>query len=503
MPLNPMYAGENQLQAINHKATAIERETGIEVVRCHLGNPTGPQFEASNQLLAEHYKKRGTDPNSRGYADVAGDAGARLGIAKALCRINRLTDNALDEKNIIGVSGGTGALNVALAIFSNPKSSNTPTVLVADPFYPPWKNIAERVNCDFATFPLRKQDSYLLNEKILSEKIQSIIREKPNSDVILVYHYPNNPTGKTLTEAESIQIGHTLNNLCKKFPNLKLVQEDLYLATTTPELGIHTPLAHLDNNARNNAIWLHSPSKMGHQRDRAAVIAAFNPELLVHLRGATSFDILGTSTPALMATANTLMHIAQGGVDAIDAKTSRSDNHRFVTSRYYQERLKVVYEGLKDIENTTGNSLLADGLPKGAYYLYPSFELLKGKPIPEALLPAFNDKKTFDNADDVTNALANAHLLGLRPMTVASGTLFTNDPSTMSLRISTVDPNIENLRAGANTIKGLVQKTLGIELGASFLDIDKLKKQSNQRSKPPFRWDKRVEGRGREWGINP
>ncbi len=460
-------------------------------------------------MLAEYYQKRGSDPRARGYADVAGDEAARLGIARALCKINRLPDNCLDQRNIIGVTGGTGALNVALSIFCDHKSAVPTTVLVSDPFYPPWQSIAERLYCDFDTFPLREQDGYLPNENVLKGKLRTLTTRKRGGTILLIYHYPHNPTGKTLTHAEAIQVGQTLSRLCAEFLNLILVQEDLYLATTAVELGIYTPLAYLSEQAKQRTVWLHSPSKMGHQRDRAAVVAAFDQQLLLHLRGATSFDILGTCTPALMATANTLMHIAQGGLEPIDDKDSDQDNHRFVTARYYQERLGAFYKVFKEIEQATGKKLLPEGIPKGAYYLYPSFDLLRGKNIPELLLPVFSGKSKFENADDVAVALANAHLLGLRPITVASGTLFTRDAHTMHLRISTVEPDIENLRAGANTIKGLVQKTLSIELNASFYAPYELRQhygagpQKSQRLKPPFRWTRRKNGSGREWTLNP
>ncbi len=118
--LNPLYAGENQLQAINHRAAAIERDTGVSVVRCHLGNPLGPQFKGTNQLLSHYYDGREERPGERGYTDVAGEENILAAIAFALTKINRLPEGSITGKNIIGVNGGTGALNVALSIFTDP-----------------------------------------------------------------------------------------------------------------------------------------------------------------------------------------------------------------------------------------------------------------------------------------------------------------------------------------------------------------------------------------------
>jgi aspartate/methionine/tyrosine aminotransferase len=474
-----IYTRENPLQAMNATAAAIEKETGIAVINGHLGNPTAPQFAGTNRVLSQYYAARADAPMNTGYANVVGHEDWRRIIANALTRINRLPKGEIDQNNIIGANGGTGALNVAFQIFKNP------TILVADPFYPPWMEISTHTKEQkIETYDLRREDSYLLNEDILSKKIEEATAKNPDAPVVLIYHYPHNPTGKTLTEDEAKTVGERLNHLCKKHPNLYLVQEDLYLATTASDMGIYTPLPHLDETAKARTLWIHSPSKMGHAQDRGAVIAAFNPVILKHLRGCTSFDTLGASHPSLLATANTLAEIATGGVEARGAHSSRDDNYRFQVADFYQDRLKIVADGIKDIEQKLGVSILPDGAPKGTYYLFPSFEFLKGKAIPEELAPAFNGKATFENADDVTTALKNAHLLGLQPITVGSGTLFTKNKDTMNFRLATIEPDIEMMHGAVNTLRGLAQKVMGQELGAYFHTLDELKE--NHPAPPPI-----------------
>ncbi len=295
-----------------------------------------------------------------------------------------------------------------------------------------------------------------------------------------MYHYPHNPTGKALTKEEAESVAKALNNLCKKHDDLVLIQEDLYLATTKKEMGIYTPLPYLRDEAKDRVIWLHSPSKEGHPQDRGAVMGAFNKDIVKHLRGAISFDALGASTPGLFTTACTLIAIAQGGVDGWkdEPKTSpmRKNNYRFEKADYYQERLRIVHGGLKDIETALNTRIgvaetklfrgNGDGMPQGTYYLYPDFSFLQGQPIPQELQGVCSGNAIFKNSDDITMALANAHLIGLQPMTVASGTLFEKDnPSVMTLRISTVDPDINAMNGAVNTLKGFVQKTMGIDLG--------------------------------------
>jgi aspartate/methionine/tyrosine aminotransferase len=466
--LRNLYTRENALQAINATAAKIEKETGIEVIRCHLGNPLGPQFEASNQVAADYYKTRSQTPTSRGYADVVGPANIRQVIANALTRINRLPPGSINKDNIRGITGGTGALNVAMSIFDDP------TVLVSDPFYPPWMEVADHTQRRIETFNLRQQDDHLLNREIIEKTINDVDALHPGKPIVLIYHYPHNPTGKTLTEAEAKATAHTLNALCAAHPNLYLVQEDLYLATTASDMGIYTPLAHLDDNAKKHTMWLVSPSKMGHAQDRGAIIAAFDKELLHHLRGAVSFDMLGPTHPSLLITANTLVEIADGGLEPFGAAGSRPDNFRYKVADYYQDRIKIVADGISDIEAKLGTKML-DSAPKGAYYLYPSFEFLQGKEIPKELLPVFGSKIIFENADDVALALQNAHLIGLQPVTVASGSLFTDKTDTMHVRIATVEQGINKMHGLVNTLRGLAQKVTGVDLKAEFHKKDCLK----------------------------
>lgn len=466
-----IYTRENPLQAMNATAAAIEKETGIAVIKGHLGNPTAPQFADTNRVLSQYYAARADAPMNTGYANVVGHEEWRRIIARALTRINRLPKGSISEDNIIGANGGTGALNVAFQIFKNP------TILVADPFYPPWMEIATHTKEQkIETYDLRREDSYLLNEEILDKKIEEATTQNPEAPVVLIYHYPHNPTGKTLTEDEAKTVGERLNHLCAKHKNLYLVQEDLYLATTASDMGIYTPLPHLDETAKARTLWIHSPSKMGHAQDRGAVIAAFNPVILKYLRGCTSFDTLGASHPSLLATANTLAEIATGGVEARGARTSRDNNYRYQVADFYQERLKIVADGIKDMEGKLGVSILPDGAPKGTYYLFPSFEFLKDKTIPKELAGVFEGKTTFENADDVTTALKNAHLLGLQPITVGSGTLFTKNKDTMNFRLATIEPDIEMMHGAVNTLRGLAQKVTGIDLGAKFSTLEELKK---------------------------
>ncbi|MBV8938412.1 MAG: pyridoxal phosphate-dependent aminotransferase, partial [Alphaproteobacteria bacterium] len=210
---------ENPIQQIKFTLNRIQQETGICVIPAHLGNPMARQFEPTNHAMAYFYQHRAETDSSRGYQDVAGDPEVRRHIARSLMRLNRLDEQGITigEENILGANGGTGALNAALKTFRKDV-----TVLVAEPSYPPWIEIARHLQRDIKSYALRREDGYLLNPETIEPVIEKIenANDKP---LVLIYHYPHNPTGKTLTKEEAKLVAERLNALCEKHPNLFLI----------------------------------------------------------------------------------------------------------------------------------------------------------------------------------------------------------------------------------------------------------------------------------------
>ena len=56
--LNPIYNNGNLLREIGTLAQAIEDQTGIAVVRCNVGDPTGPTFPLANKAMGKFYDER-------------------------------------------------------------------------------------------------------------------------------------------------------------------------------------------------------------------------------------------------------------------------------------------------------------------------------------------------------------------------------------------------------------------------------------------------------------
>ena len=458
--LRRLYMLENPLRALGAEAARLEREEGApRLVRCNVGDPTGPTMLEANWAMAEYHLMR---PAGTGYTDHTGEPGLRREAAKILAEIGRLPGNILNADKVFCVPGGTGGLNTALSIFNEGTQ-----VLVTDPFYPPWDPISERNSLNLIRFSLREQDDYLLNEAILREKLNQIDPEKA---VVLMYHYPHNPTGKTLTEGDAIKVGSTLNLLMKDFPNLYLVQEDLYLATVRSDLGVHTPMRYLSSEALERFMLVHSPSKEGHGQDRAALVATPSAEIAKRLRGNTAFSYLGVSTGAFVGTVTTVREIAQG-IDP--APAGQNDiNHRYVTAAYYQERMVALGQAFLDLEKALGVSILDHGIPEGTYYLWPKLDFLKGKAVPLGLQSDLNHADAYlgsgpqviSSTHDIMHVLSRAHGIGLLGVMSTPGDFFTENNKDFRIRLAAVDPDIGRLHEAANTIKGVIGTLMGLDL---------------------------------------
>ncbi len=226
---------------------------------------------------------------------------------------------------------------------------------------------------------------------------------------IVLFHYPNNPSGKTLSEAEAKQVGETMNKVVAHQKNTLLVQEDIYIATTHPDDAIVTPSKYFDAEALQHLVLIHSMSKAGHPQERTGVIAVPNNYVAKYISSAISFLTLGSSSTDFIGVATTLKHIADGGLKK-RSESGDPNNYRYKIADYYQKRMEIVSKGLVDIEgklraagvevkspilNLLNPDLAVEEgqefrkyTPRGCYYLFPNFECLRGREIPEAMRAA-------------------------------------------------------------------------------------------------------------------
>ncbi|MFY9286920.1 MAG: aminotransferase class I/II-fold pyridoxal phosphate-dependent enzyme [Alphaproteobacteria bacterium] len=474
--LKPLYVTENPLRALGAEAARIEKEEGVGLVRCNVGDPTGPTLDEANFAMSQYFLTR---PKGTGYTDHTGEPSLRAKAAEILAKVGRLPPGTFDVDKVFCVPGGTGGLNTALSIFEEDEAQ----VLVTDPFYPPWDPITARNHMNMIRFPLRAEDDYLLNEDILREKMKAARADKP---LVLMYHYPHNPTGKTLTEADAKKLGGILNRLTAEFPNLYLIQEDLYLATVRSDLGVYTPMQFLSDDALERTILVHSPSKEGHGQDRGALVATPSATIAKYIRGTTAFSYLGTATSSLLGTVVTLDNIAEG----LDPQpVGKNDvSHRYETANYYQERMAAIGQGFIDLEATLGVKMLDSGIPEGTYYLYPRLDCLKGVTVPHALQDSLqiadeykgSAPETIQTASDIMHVFARAHRIGFMPIMVTPGQFFTDNNDELRIRIAAVDRDPTRLNEAANTIKGVIGTLLGLDLkklGVKIRTTEELKRE--------------------------
>ncbi|MEJ0011007.1 MAG: pyridoxal phosphate-dependent aminotransferase [Alphaproteobacteria bacterium] len=472
------YTTPNPLRALSDLADDIEKRLGIRPVRAHLGNPTGPIYapaidamiaslEERKQELEHTRAPEHADGFTGGYAHHTGDKRMRREVAEAVRTIDGLPEGALDENNTFACNAGTGGLNAVFAV-ARPGS----VIFAPEPTYPAWQKIAGRYGHRIVGYPLNEADRFLPQAEAIKELMDRNPPQEGGTNIVL-YHYPHNPSGKTLNESEARQVADTMKDVVHHRPNSLLVQEDIYLATTHPDDAIFTPSQFMkDEETLRHLVVIHSMSKMGHPQERTGVIAIPNRDVARYIGGAISFLTLGSSSTDFIGIARTLAHIAGGGL-LPQGQSPDKENHRYKVAKYYQDRLQVISRGLFDLEKKLETQGIQPGhilaelnpdlavkegeeylkrTPRGTYYLFPDFRVLKGQEIPQVFRaePAMQEYfarkwqkiqekakaegrpvppgdtlpeelRKIDCADDIAAMLANAHCLGLRPLTVAPG----------------------------------------------------------------------------------
>jgi len=493
-----------------------------------------PAIDAMIKSLQERRDANDNDYAS-GYDNHAGNLELRKDVAGAVTKIDGLPDTVevvvkdaegthterqktLDENNTFACNAGTGGLNAVFAV-ARPGS----VIFAPRPTYPPWKKIAERLGLTIVPYDLNEGNNFLPN----AEQIKELMRDHPPTDPtgsgktgtnIILYHYPFNPVGKALTAKEAVDVADTMRDIVKHEKNTLLVQEDIYIGTTHADDDIVTPSHFMamdkegneDKETLQHLVLIHSMSKAGHPQERTGVMAIPNREIAKHVSGALSFLTLGSSSTDFVGIAKTLCHIADGGLKK-RSESSDKNNYRYKLADYYQNRLEILSKGLCDLESKLHAAIpeaekprilyeLNPALqvsedeeykkrtPRGGYYVFPNFEFMRGREIPVAMREApevvkyvservannevgESDKYRITSGKEVALILANAHYLGFRPITITPGTLF-EDEKSMHVRMSAVDPHLDSMKDLVNSVTGVAQEVMGVELGARRYSVE-------------------------------
>jgi len=169
----------SHLRAIVEKTQEIEKKENVKIIRLTVG---APDFDVPlNIKLAvkrclENNKEKEYVPSNYGFLEL------RKLIAKKVKEKNNIDVNA--QKNIL-VTVGSGE-GIALAMFTilNPGDE----VLIADPSWPYYEQIARIVGAKPVFYPLRDEYNFIPNV----DEIEALINKKTK---MIIVNTPHNPTG--------------------------------------------------------------------------------------------------------------------------------------------------------------------------------------------------------------------------------------------------------------------------------------------------------------------
>ncbi len=187
-------------------ARAKERKrTDPEILNLTGGEPDFPTprpicDEVTRQLMA----------GNTHYSDSRGNEALRERIAKKLAEENRAP---YTKEQILVTPGGKMAIYLAVRALTNPGDE----VMWLAPGWVSYSAIASAAGAVPVAVPLHYEDNYRITRRALEEAVSE--RTK-----LLILNYPNNPTGRVLTESDIAELSAFLT----AHPEVWLLSDEIY-----------------------------------------------------------------------------------------------------------------------------------------------------------------------------------------------------------------------------------------------------------------------------------
>ncbi len=191
------------LREIFYKAIELER-SGKKIIRMEVGEPDFPVPDSVVEEVCRALREGKTR-----YTDFAGIRELREALAK---HINDLHGTDLKPSNILITAGGVMAIYIAIQVLSNLGDE----VLVPEPAWPLYKQIAEHLGRRYIPVRTKIEDKWILRK-------EQLIKNLTESSRLLILNYPNNPTGKALTLSELKDIA-----LEARERNITVISDEVY-----------------------------------------------------------------------------------------------------------------------------------------------------------------------------------------------------------------------------------------------------------------------------------
>jgi aminotransferase len=310
-----------------------------DVISLGVGEPDfSAPWAAREAAITSLERGRTSYTANRGMIDL------RREIARDVRRWNLEYD---PEEEILVTAGASEAIDVAFRALVDPGD----TVAVAQPSYVSYTPGVTFAEGEVLDVPTRVEDEFKLTPEVLSET------GAEEAD-LLVYSYPNNPTGATMNREELAEVA----NFCREH-DVAVLSDEIY-ADLTYE-GDHVSIAELDGMRERTVVfngfskaYAMTGLRLGYAMGPSEVIAAMNR---VH-----QYTMLSAPTTAQYAAIEALQTCREEVVEMRDQYDRRRN---FVLSRFEEM-------GIDCFEAT------------GAFYVFPECPGEDAEQFAEDLLEA-------------------------------------------------------------------------------------------------------------------
>lgn len=449
---NPIRALSNTalqiLADVDGKSNSTLNDRGV--IQLQLGNPRFSESEIVAKSMIASICKREI---GFGYDSHFGTDNDRLHMAKILERFYALPDQQLriNPAHVYMTNGATLGINAAISASKPEANDPNGVVLVSRPGYPPYEKIIQLLGLSVGHYDVKLEEGYLLSYQEIRNKI---IYLGPQNIRLLIYNYPHNPTGVTLSKNDALMTALVINKLSIEFPNIIFVEEMLYHASINASLELWSIYPFLKEEVKQKTIIIGSGSKFGLAGPRAGFIYCLDSSLANACGNYISLTTAGTGyiPHAGLIEVMNVMDLHQGQL------VNEQSNPRYQIANYLQERLNILAKGISDIAQEYGlNSKdIIRNIPLAGMFLWVDFApLFLNKPIP-VRIKSYLKKDKLETANDLMVALLLMNLLNERPVLIAPGQLFA-DQNPMYARLSCVSPNIQDFYDATRTISALLK----------------------------------------------
>ena len=314
-------------------------EEADDVISLGVGEPDfSAPWDAREAAIASLERGRTSYTANRGVREL------REAIAGHVVRYDLAYD---PDEEILVTAGASEALDLAFRALVDPGD----TVAIAQPSYVSYEPGVVFAEGEPLPVPTRAEDEFVLTPEALYEA-------GAEAADLLVYCYPNNPTGATMTREELAAVA----NFCREH-DLGVLADEIYAALTYE--GEHTSIASLPG-MRERTVVFNGFSKAYAMTGLRLGYALGPPEIIRAMNRVHQYTMLSAPTTAQHAALEALRSCDE---DVAEMRSQYDRRRRFVLSRFEEM-------GVDCFEAT------------GAFYVFPESPWADAGAFAEALLEA-------------------------------------------------------------------------------------------------------------------